>query len=128
MEVACNWTCSRCLQQNGHSKGGLSLKISEGSYRVQARKVGFATQKTEINLKKSDVRVRTLEPFTALKGSESAESTSTPNPFGSLVVYSYPEQCMITLVFSRVNALRCRPGIRYRRRALRVRGPLPESR
>jgi len=81
--------------------GGLHLKISPGDYDLKAKKEGFSTQETSIFLRKSDVKVWELKPFTPLKGS--AAKTPSPseliqNKSGSLIIYSYPNKCTITLV------------------------------
>lgn len=79
--------------------GGLNIKVSPGSYEVKALKEGFTPQETKISLRKSDVEVWTLKTFTAQKGeAKTATATSTDKAYGSLTIYSYPEQCKITLV------------------------------
>lgn len=91
-EGTTNWTDS-----------GLNLKVSPGTYDVQAKKEGFATQQTRVSLKKSDVVVWQLKPFKRLQryvADTSSKNRGFQNQTGSLTVYSKPERCTITLVSS----------------------------
>ena len=81
--------------------GGLHLKISPDDYHVEAKKAGYKSQSTTISLKKSDVKVWELKPFTPLTEQATAKSPpqqAVQHKSGSLTIYSKPNECEITLI------------------------------
>ncbi|MGJ8652960.1 MAG: hypothetical protein ACSHX8_06770 [Opitutaceae bacterium] len=79
------------------SDGGLNIKITPGNHIVSAQKEGFVIQTTEISLRKSDVEVWKLQPFTPLEGYVT-QAKPIKATYGCLEIYSRPEKCKITLV------------------------------
>jgi len=77
--------------------GGFHTGIPAGEYVVEARKAGYVSQSKTIALRKSDVEVWRLEPFTPLPRTNEVQA-STNAGIGALTVYSHPTECTVTLV------------------------------
>jgi hypothetical protein len=91
----------KLLAKSNWADGGLNLKISPGNYHLEAKKLGFKPQTTEVSLKKSDVKLWELAPFIPLKGAAAralADKLAQQPQAGSLTIYSKPNECVITLV------------------------------
>jgi hypothetical protein len=88
------------LAKSNWADGGLHIKISPGNYHLEAKKAGFKSQKMEVSLKKSDVKLWELAPFAPLKGAAraAADKLALQSQAGSLTIYSKPNGCVITLV------------------------------